>query len=76
MKRNLNEPKLVENICMTLDRDQRAYCLDGMVSYYMVHYYSFAKGKDLCSQLLEENRILCLSSVQKRKSLFPDGVEQ
>lgn len=72
MKRNLLEPKLVERQCMLLQKEYQNFCIDGMVSYYVVNYYSLAKGRDLCSQLEDSNKTQCLNSVAARKTLFPE----
>jgi hypothetical protein len=72
MKRNILEPKLVESNCMKVREDYQNACVDGMVSYYIVNYYSLAKGRELCNQLEMKNKAQCEKSVAFRKDLFPE----
>ena len=72
MKRNINNPKLVENVCMTLDHDEQRFCIDGMTSYYVVNYYSLSKAKAMCDTLQTENKETCLHAVTIRNGMFPD----
>lgn len=72
MKRNIKDPKFVESICMHAKPDQAKYCIDGMTSYYLVHFYSLEKGKELCNMLEDSNKPQCFLSVENRKKLFPD----
>lgn len=59
MKENIGDPALVESICDGAAADQERYCIEGMVSYYIVHYASAAKGRELCGMLSEEHRASC-----------------
>lgn len=71
MKRNILEPKSVEKVCMQLHDEKRSYCIDGMLSYYLVHHYSLEKGKALCAQLEKNNKQTCYHAVNVRAGLFP-----
>lgn len=69
MKENIDNPSLVLGVCRSSINEN--YCIDGMVSYYMVHYYSVQKGSDLCQTMSGSEKDVCLQSVQKRISFFP-----
>lgn len=66
MKENILNPKAVEEICDSSDKTQITNCIDGMVSYYTVHYNSVEKGKDLCAQMSPTHQKFCMESVETR----------
>lgn len=59
MKQNIARPRFVEAVCESGTGDQQVYCIEGMVSYYIVHYASVEKGRELCAILKEEHRERC-----------------
>ena len=71
MKQNLDKPKFAESVCLVAaNPEQIASCVDGMVSYYLVNYFSLSKAKDLCESLDSQNKSTCLRAIQKRSTLF------
>lgn len=72
MKQNLNDPNLVAGYCnKTANNDEKVYCIDGLVSYYLTNYYSLNKGIAMCNAIMPEDRQQCLVSTENRKNLFP-----
>ena len=65
---NIDEPKIVEEICMSLQADLRATCISGMVSMYINHFGSIDSAGKLCEGFKLENRNTCYPTV-KNKSL-------
>ncbi len=59
IKQNIERPRFVETVCESGTGDQQGYCIEGMVSYYIVHYASTEKGKELCGILKPEHQMAC-----------------
>lgn len=59
VKDNLNNPKKVEEICMSRNESQKNQCLDGMIGLYMSHFRE--KGPEIvdCTILELSNREIC-----------------
>ncbi len=72
IKQHITSPQYVEHMCMSGTPDQERACLDGMVSYYLVHVDSLSKARDMCFTLKASNQQACESSVFKRKDFFPE----
>jgi len=70
MKQNINNPKLVEQVCVSGVKKQVNPCIDGMVSYYVVNFNSASSARNMCQKLAPEHRGQCLRSVNARLSLF------
>lgn len=70
MKQNINNPKLVEQVCVSGVKKQVNPCIDGMVSYYVVNFNSASSARNMCQKLSPEHRGQCLRSVNARRSLF------
>ena len=72
MKENLNDPELVESVCMNGDPEQTAPCIEGMAGLYINHHGSLEPARDLCARLEKSNRPACFDSVQAHSGLFRD----
>jgi hypothetical protein len=70
MKENINNPKLVEDVCMKGKPSQVAPCIAGMVGLFINHYGSLTPAVELCKTLRYPNRQVCSSSVQSTAYLF------
>jgi len=72
MKQNINNPNVVASYCNnTQTNDEKVYCIDGLVSYYLTNYDSYSKGMDMCNTLPVVDQQQCYSSTNNRKTLFP-----
>ena len=72
MKENLNDPKLVESVCMNGENEQTAPCIEGMAGLYINHHGSLEPARELCTKLEKPNRRACYDAVQAHASLFSD----
>ena len=72
MKENLNDPKLVESVCMNGEDGQTAPCIEGMTSLYINHHGSLEPARELCSRLEKPNRPACYDAIAADASLFRD----
>jgi plastocyanin len=76
IKDNLNDPKLVEAMCMEGEESepgQTAPCIVGMAGLYVNHYGSLEPARELCARLKKQNRPACYGSVEAHSSLFRDS---
>jgi hypothetical protein len=72
MKENLNDPHLVESVCMGGEPEQTAPCIEGMTSLYINHRGSLEPAKELCTRLEKSNRPVCYDTVRAYASMFSD----
>ncbi|MDF2702257.1 MAG: hypothetical protein K0S10_1201 [Rubrobacteraceae bacterium] len=72
MKENLNDPKLVESVCMNGEDGQTAPCIEGMTGLYINHHGSLEPARELCSRLEKPNRPACYDAIAADASLFRD----
>jgi plastocyanin len=72
MKENLNDPKLVESVCMNGEDEQTAPCIEGMTGLYINHHGSLEPARELCTRLEKPNRPACYDAVKAHASLFGD----
>lgn len=70
IKQNIHNPQYVEELCSHGKTDETTACLDGMVSYYLVHYSSAEKTQLMCQTLSPEHQEICLASIVKRRDMF------
>ncbi len=70
IKENINNPKFVEEICISGKSSQVSSCVSGMVDLYINHYGSLEPARKLCEQLEISNRQTCYNSIQSSASLF------
>lgn len=70
MKQRIANPQFVERICESGTSLQVAPCIDGMVSYYVVHFDSWQKAQEMCATLKPQHKKICQTSVAKRRVLF------
>ena len=73
MKYNITNPQIARTVCTQIvDSQYRASCIDGMVSYHLVHTNS-EKGVDaICALFSGSDRALCEHSAIVRKQWFKD----
>lgn len=72
IKQHITNPKYVEKVCASGTPAQFKACLDGMVSYYLVHVDSLSKAKEMCWTLKESSQQACEWSVMYREDFFPN----
>ncbi len=53
MKLSILEPKKALTTCMLLPQDQRSFCVEGLLSYLIVHYGSTGPARNFCHKNLE-----------------------
>jgi plastocyanin len=70
MKENLNDPKLVESVCINGEDEQTAPCIEGMTGLYINHHGSLEPARELCTRLEKSNRRACYDAVEAHASLF------
>lgn len=59
MKEHVSEPAVAIAACAELTGDDHALCIEGLVSYTIVHFASPAKGRELCASLPADDRAAC-----------------
>ena len=69
MKENVSDPLHVEEMCEK-DARYRANCIAGMTTLYVNHYGEIAPAEDLCPRLREENRTVCMQTIEGMRLLF------
>ena len=63
-KHNFKEPKTIEALCMSGQKNQVASCIDGALGYYIVNFNSVQKGYDLCNGFADShNKYVCYQAV-------------
>ena len=73
MKYNIAKPKFVEAVCMNAKGAYNiSFCIDGMMSYYLVHTNSVSKSKAVCETLEDGNKSACYNAVTVRATHFLD----
>jgi hypothetical protein len=68
----LNDPKLVESVCMNGEDEQTAPCIEGMTGLYINHHGSLEPARELCTRLEKPNRRACYGAVEAHSGLFRD----
>jgi hypothetical protein len=71
MKDHMAVPLLAHDICMSARSSVRQSCVAGMVSYYIVHFASAAKGKELCTLLPDTDVRTCEQVVRDSERYYP-----
>ena len=71
MKRNIGKAGFPESVCMKVPAEKRRYCIEGMVSYLIVHEAKSSAGEALCPTLREENRAPCEKAVREAQPFYP-----
>ncbi len=72
MKQNIQKPLLVEELCGYANAERQKYCIEGLVSYYIVHHASAKKAGELCPSLREEHQASCRKVVAESVMYYPD----
>jgi hypothetical protein len=70
MKENLDDPVLVEGICMRGEEWQRFPCISGMTGLYVNHYGAVDPARQMCDLLQPENRFQRLGRVRGLEGMF------
>jgi len=72
MKQNIGDPLGVEILCTKAPAGKRHYCIEGMVSYAIVHEAKSSAGEAICSRLQEGNRAACERAVAQARPFYPE----
>ena len=72
MKENILDPSVVLTVCDGALGDFHPYCIEGLVSYYIVHFASVTKGRELCSKLPEADQARCEAITRQSEPFFQD----
>lgn len=70
MKENINDPKLVEQLCGEVTDQQKKVCIAGMVGLYINNFGSLAPAQKLCNQLEADNKAICENVIMQERPLF------
>ena len=66
IKENIENPLLVEKVCLTGNINQLHSCIYGLVGLYINHFASFEEAKKLCPRLQFLNRQTCIETIDLR----------
>lgn len=72
MKNSIDDPLIVERLCLSLPEPDRTYCAEGMTSYWIVHFASAAKGRELCAMIGDALRPACERIATESARFYPD----
>ena len=72
MKQNITDPLFVESLCMHVSEPKRHYCIEGMVSYAIVHAAKTSAGEAMCPRLMPRNRPACAKAVLEAAEVYPE----
>lgn len=70
IKEHINNPKLVESVCMQGSSEEIHACITGMVGLYINHFGRLNEAKKLCSKFEESNQSTCQQVILSQTSLF------
>lgn len=70
MKNAIDDPLSVQRLCLSLEEPDRGYCVEGMTSYWIVHFASATKGKQLCGMLEESQFQRCMRIVRESEKFY------
>jgi len=71
MKDHMATPLFAHDICMQAAPTEKQDCIAGMAGYYIVHYASADRGKELCVQLPLDDLRTCLQVVKDSQRYYP-----
>ena len=71
IKQNITQPLFAQDVCDKAVARRRHYCIEGLVSYYIVHFAAASKGRELCEQLKDEHKDACNKIVKESEPYFP-----
>lgn len=71
MKHHISDPLFAEQVCALGPKTAHQYCIQGMTSYYIVHFASSKKGAELCTLLQENSRPFCETMAKESKKAYP-----
>lgn len=72
MKYQISDPFFAKSLCEKVSADQRRFCIQGMTSYYIVHFASAKRGNDICALLTESDRPTCIKVVEESMTAYPN----
>jgi hypothetical protein len=72
MKQNIGDPAYVESVCDGAPASKRRYCIEGLVSYAIVHAAKASAGAAICPTLREEHRAACARVVEQAEEFYPE----
>jgi len=67
-KFHISDLKIPENFCFNVEDTDQESCVSGMLSYYIVHFNSYARGKDVCDRFLYSHKDLCEKAYGEMKT--------
>ncbi len=70
IKQNINNPKLVMQICLKASQNEKEACIEGMVGLYVYHYGNLSAAENLCKTLGVDAKKACSNSINSLKPLF------
>lgn len=70
MKQHILEPLFAERICNETARGYEDFCIEGLVSYYVVHHASIVKGRALCTLLSGSSQKICVREVSESERFY------
>lgn len=70
MEEHLNDPQMVEEICMSTNNDLRTHCVRGMANLLINHYGSLDEPHAVCESLNTTNKTVCNNMVESVTYLF------
>ncbi len=73
MKQNIHDPLFVESVCENAPLAKRHYCIEGLVSYAIVHEARASAGAVICPELQPRNRAACWKVVEEGESAYSNG---
>jgi hypothetical protein len=71
MKQNVNDPSVAEAVCDGAPPGERRYCVEGLVSYAIVHAAKASAGAAICPMLQEGYRATCERVVEQSAVFYP-----
>jgi hypothetical protein len=72
MKYHISDPQFAKTLCESITGSARTYCMQGMTSYFIVHFASAKKGNELCALLGDLDKPACTKVVQQNMAVYPN----
>jgi hypothetical protein len=70
IKEHINNPALVESVCMQGSSEETSACIAGMVGLYINHFGGVKEAKELCPKLEKSNQTTCEQTIASQEALF------
>lgn len=72
-RRNMKNPKLVEQTCMKKSPQMISSCIGGIVSWYVSYNANLGQAKTVCQQVEKENQVECENNIKRFEGQFSEG---